>query len=111
MQKQKPPRSEKHRRYVSKFLCCACTRGVLIHNGTVTSQAAHVDIKNESGMGLKAGDQYTVPLCREHHDEYDGRTKGYQGPAFWSHHSIRPESVMRELVAETPCPRYRNMEI
>lgn len=55
-------RSDKWLAAVRTLPCCWCMR-----DGP--SEAAH---RNESkGMGLKASDAWTVPLCHEHHAEFD----------------------------------------
>jgi len=45
--------------------CMAC--------GAMGTQAAHISRGHRGGMGLKASDALTVPLCRECHDLLDGR--------------------------------------
>jgi len=40
------------------------------------------------GMGLKPGDDKTVPLCRKHHDEL--HRYGNEG-LWWAMHGINPE--------------------
>ena len=48
-------RSEKHRRFIASMPCCICRKP--------DTQAAHIRHGNGAGMGLKSGDDCTVPLC------------------------------------------------
>ena len=52
-------RSKDHLRYVSSLPCLVCGRS--------PSQAHHVRYAQPRGLGLKVGDQWTVPLCNRHH--------------------------------------------
>lgn len=102
-----PQRSERHRRFVAGHLCVACVRGQLVRTERPSSQAAHVNGLGEHGMGMKAGDIFTAPLCFDHHDEHDGRRKGCQGPAFWRHYGIDPKLVVLRLGRASPAPEIR----
>lgn len=60
-----------HLRWVATLPCIVCTRGAVDPEaggaGEVVSQAHHLTIAQPKGRGIKAGDQYAVPLCPEHH--------------------------------------------
>lgn len=60
--KNKPWRSEKHRRLVASLSCAVCSR-------TGPSQAAHVNFSK--GMGSKACDSLTFPACPSCHANHD----------------------------------------
>lgn len=56
-----------HLAFIKTLQCCVC--------GKPGPDAAHIRSasplfgKRETGAGEKASDKFTVPLCREHHDE------------------------------------------
>jgi hypothetical protein len=56
-------RSENWRRAVASLPCCRCFK-------EGPSQAAHVNHRGK-GLGLKAPDCWTFPLCPECHREFD----------------------------------------
>lgn len=49
---------------IRKLPCVVCGRspGDAAHS----NQSAH-----NKGLGIKASDEFTIPLCRQHHIEYD----------------------------------------
>ena len=52
-------RDKKHRKFISSLPCLICFR--------TDTQAAHIRSLNGAGMGLKSGDNCTVPLCVDCH--------------------------------------------
>lgn len=66
---QKRPREkdQTHLKWIGTLRCCVC--------GRPDVDAAHIRSANslygkrETGGAEKASDKFTVPLCREHHDE------------------------------------------
>ena len=79
-------RDEKHLAWVRTLPCCVCTRS--------TAGEAHHDTQGR-GMGQKADDTRTIPLCRMHHDgaqHYRGPFKG------WDKHQMR-EWFEEKLIA------------
>lgn len=57
-------RNPKRLAEVRKLPCVKC--------GMRPVDAAHSNQgKHSKGMGLKASDEFTIPLCRKHHIEYD----------------------------------------
>lgn len=78
-------RSEPHRRFVASLPCCIC--------GGIDVQAAHLAFAQLRARGLKAGDQYTVPLCLRHHAAFDGS----DGAAWWARIGIDPLPIARRL--------------
>lgn len=71
-----PWRSPDHRAQVRKLPCCApnAPRGC---NGRMT--ASHLDVGEEKGMGMKAGDQACVPHCWKHGADWDLRDGPFRG--------------------------------
>jgi hypothetical protein len=67
--KQKRPRErdEKHLAFIRSLRCCLC--------GKPNPDPAHIRSANpiygkrETGGGEKASDKWTVPVCREHHEQ------------------------------------------
>jgi len=61
----KPPkrvRSKKHMAAVREGGCSIC--------GNPAADAHHIRIAGHGrGLGIKNGDDWTIPLCRRHHDE------------------------------------------
>jgi len=55
MLKQPKIRSKKHLKFIASLPCLICRR--------TDVQAAHIRHGNGAGMGLKSGDDCTVPLC------------------------------------------------
>lgn len=55
-------RSPAHRAFVRSHACCAC-------GSTAGIECAHVRRANNSGMGVKPSDAFTVSLCAACHQE------------------------------------------
>lgn len=49
---------------IRKLPCVVCGRSPV--DAAHSNQGAH-----NKGMGIKASDEFTIPLCRNHHVEYD----------------------------------------
>ena len=64
--KQKPIRSPKHLKNVRKLPCMIKDYNGDNCNGTPIV-AHHLTFINEGGMGLKTGDNWTIPLCHRCH--------------------------------------------
>lgn len=85
--KRKRPRvqSDQHLRFIRSLPCCVCGTRVGV-------EAAHIRMaapaygKRDTGIGQKADDRWTLPLCRQHHDE---QHRGAE-LEFWRHHGIDP---------------------
>lgn len=62
MPNSKRYRSKEHMAVVKSHGCCICRNPV--------ADAHHLRIVgHKRGMSVKNGDDYTIPLCRRHHDE------------------------------------------
>ena len=49
---------------IRKLPCVVCGRSPV--DAAHSNQSAH-----NKGLGIKASDEFTIPLCRSHHVEYD----------------------------------------
>ena len=64
--KQKAFRSKKYLKWVKSLPCCMCGGG--------SEDAHHIIGRGHlGGMGTKAPDNYTMPVCRQHHQEIHQR--------------------------------------
>lgn len=74
--KQKPIRSERHRRFVASLPCCV--------SGMVgMTQAAHIRYQTNAGLGLKSSDSYCLPLSvYEHNLQHNMGSE----PKYWARH-------------------------
>jgi hypothetical protein len=84
---QRRPRREnpKHLRFVSERPCIIC--------GYTPCDAAHIKMADarvlkpqESGIGCKADDRFTLPLCRRHHDQQHAMPER----RFWQRYHLDP---------------------
>lgn len=63
--KKRPGMSADHLTSIREMPCCACKNGP-------GGEAHHLKADTgERGMGLRSTDRWTVPLCRNHHDEVE----------------------------------------
>lgn len=71
--KTKNLRDSRHLDFIRSLPCCCCGKS------SEPSQAAHVRLGNGGGMGMKPGDDFTIPMCAGcHHSQHQ---KGER--AFW----------------------------
>jgi len=97
----KRERSPAHMAFVATFPCLVCkSRPVTVH---------HLRHAQPIAKGLKSGDQWTVPLCPDHHQngpdavhrwEANGGTRGEAG--YWLAAGIDPMPIAEELWANSP---------
>lgn len=57
-------RDHKRLAAIRKLPCVVCGRSPV--DAAHSNQSAH-----NKGLGIKASDEFTIPLCRNHHVEYD----------------------------------------
>jgi len=62
IEKTKRYRSEKYLNFIRSKRCLICDR---------LAEPHHVKINHNSGMGRKPDDTYSIPLCRDHHEEIE----------------------------------------
>jgi len=58
-------RSAGHLQWIRGHCCAACGTAGDMLRGKI--EAAHVRTGTDGGMGLKPGDNWTIPLCAHHH--------------------------------------------
>ena len=89
--KTKNWRSPKHLEWLREQRCLCCNR-------CPRSEAAHIRIGTDGGMGLKPSDYWATPLCSECH--------GYQHLAgertFWTIEGLDPHKEALRLVRLGP---------
>lgn len=96
--KQKRPRVEdvQHLKFIRTLHCCIC--------GKPDPDPAHIRSANqiygkrETGGAEKASDKWTVPLCREHHDEQHAAGNEL---VWWASKQIDPFGLALALHAAT----------
>jgi hypothetical protein len=84
--KRKRPRVESaaHLKFIRSLPCCVC--------GSRNVEAAHIRMaspvhgKRDTGIGQKADDRWTLPLCTAHHREQHEGSEA----AFWAAKGIDP---------------------
>jgi hypothetical protein len=64
--------------------------------------AHHLQFAQPRGMGLKSGDQYTVPLCMSCHEELH---KFGNEIEWWTLKNIKPLDIALEIWNETINPK------
>jgi hypothetical protein len=83
-------RSKAHLAFVASQPCLVCQRS--------PCDAHHLKFAQPRSLGLKVSDEFTVPLCREHHHELHRRGNEM---AWWANLQIAPLEVASELWAAT----------
>lgn len=83
-------RDKAHLRFVGSHPCLVC--------GRQPSDAHHLRFAQPRALGLKVSDEFTVPLCREHHRQL--HQVGNE-QAWWHNLSIKPLPIAKDLWAET----------
>lgn len=76
--------STKYLKWVKTQSCACC--------GKPTDDAHHLIGWGQGGMGTKAHDIFTIPLCRKHHDELHRDPK-----VFEQKHGTQPEMIIKLL--------------
>lgn len=82
-------RDKAHLRFVASQPCLVCRHQ--------PSDAHHLRFAQPRALGLKVSDEFTVPLCRVHHQEL--HLAGNE-VAWWHNISINPLPIAKELWAE-----------
>ena len=83
-------RDKAHLRFVGSHPCLVC--------GRQPSDAHHLRFAQPRALGMKVSDEFTVPLCREHHRQL--HHAGNEA-AWWHNLSIKPLPIAQDLWAET----------
>ncbi len=81
-------RSVRYRKFVASLPCCVC--------GRADVQCAHVKFIGEGrGTGIKVSDEFTVPLCVEHHRQQGECKLGERG--WWEMQDKDPGHIAETL--------------
>jgi hypothetical protein len=80
-------RSRKYLDWVKTLDCCMC-------RAPDYSDPHHITGKGQGGMGTKADDLYTMPLCRHCHDEM------HKDPGLWADQWAYVAQTLREAVKQ-----------
>ena len=83
-------RDKTHLRFVGSHPCLVC--------GRQPSDAHHLRFTQPRALGMKVSDEFTVPLCREHHRQlhHAGNEQ-----AWWHNQSIKPLPIAQYMWTET----------
>jgi hypothetical protein len=84
-------RSKAHLRFVGTQPCLICTRA--------PSDPHHLKFAQTRGLGIKVSDEFTVPLCRVHHQEL--HRHGNEA-AWWANLHIAPLQIAKQLWQTSP---------
>ena len=83
-------RDKEHLRYVASQPCIVCNR--------ILAEAHHVRFAQPKALGAKVSDEFTVPLCRDHHREL--HNNGNER-AWWHDMGVDPLPVAHRLWEES----------
>ena len=83
-------RDKAHLRFVGSHPCLVC--------GRQPSDAHHLRFAQTRALGMKVSDEFTVPLCREHHRQLHHAGNEL---AWWHNLSIKPLPIAEELWAKS----------
>ena len=84
-------RNKAHLEFVATQVCLVCQRS--------PCDAHHLKFAQPRSLGRKVGDEFTVPLCREHHRELHRRGNEM---TWWANLQITPIEIARQLWQTSP---------
>lgn len=90
LQKTVLKRDKAHLKFVAAQPCLVCER--------TPCDAHHLKFAQPRSLGRKVSDEFTVPLCRDHHQELH---RHGNEPAWWANVQIAPLAVAKELWSVT----------
>ena len=93
-QRRPRDRDERHLAFIRSLRCCLC--GKSGPDPAHIRAASHIHGKRETGGQEKPSDKWTVPLCREHHDEQHAAGNEV---AWWASKGIDPFGLALSLYA------------
>lgn len=105
-----PPRSPTYKKWISRIPCCMCTGyGSILSmlrladfSDVLRSDPAHTG--KDGGASMKSSDFSCIPLCRLHHDMFDGKSKCPSGDvgreAFIRYYGLPVDDIVVELNLE-----------
>jgi hypothetical protein len=79
-------RNKAHLAFVAAQPCLVCQR--------TPCDAHHLKFAQPKALGRKVSDEFTVPLCRVHHNDLHRHSNE---PAWWANLKIAPLGIAREL--------------
>ena len=83
-------RDKAHLRFVASHSCLVCQRQ--------PSDAHHLRFAQPRALGLKVSDEFTVPLCRDHHRQLH---QAGNEAAWWYNLNIKPLPIAKSLWEES----------
>lgn len=86
-------RSKEHLAFVAAQPCLICQRS--------PCDAHHLKFAQPKALGRKVSDEFTVPLCRDHHHELH---RHGNERAFWANLKLAPLKVAKDLWLTGPAP-------
>ena len=86
-------RNKAHLRFVAAHPCLVC--------GRQPSDPHHLRFAQPRALGLKVSDEFTVPLCREHHRQLHHAGNEI---AWWHNVNIKPLPIAQALWTESQMP-------
>jgi hypothetical protein len=89
--KQSRKRNKAHLAFVASQACLICRR--------TPCDAHHLKFAQPKALGRKVSDEFTVPVCRDHHHEL--HRHGNEA-AWWANLNIAPLNVAKELWQTSP---------
>jgi hypothetical protein len=84
-------RSKAHRIFVGAQPCLICQRS--------PCDAHHLKFAQPKALGRKVSDEFTVPLCRDHHNELHRHGNEV---AWWANMHVAPTEIAKELWQTSP---------
>ncbi len=90
LRKESRQRHKRHLAFVASQPCLVCQQ--------TPSDAHHLKFAQRSALSCKVSDEFTVPLCRNHHEELhrQGDERSY-----WSNLKLSPLQIAKQLWDET----------
>ncbi len=83
-------RDKDHLRFVASQPCLVCRQ--------LPSDAHHLRFAQPRALGLKVSDEFTVPLCRDHHQQLHNAGNEV---SWWHDLSIKPLAIAKELWSQS----------
>lgn len=100
-------RSPKHLEYVRSYPCIINDGKGNQCNGSPVVAHHLTHVKDKGGMGLKTGDEYTLPLCWLHHQTLHNMGE----KSFWEQWDVDEMLVVNNLARVSPCNKIRSLYV
>lgn len=89
-----------HLKFIRSLPCCVCGSRKQVEAAHVRMPSAEHG-KPETGKGARPDDQWTVPLCRGHHQDLPDAQHRMGEAAFWGRHGTNPVVLALSLWCAT----------